>query len=356
MITKNHRIPLTYKDQPILGLDIGTKTVKLVQLKMARGGAKVLAYGVADYPVDAIVEGIIVDPQLIADALKPVLNKPQYGRFSARRVVASLPADKTFLRVINLPPMDGDDLESAVMLEAEQSIPVPIAHLYVDYEIIDTTPEGQVLLMAAAPSAIVDSYVQLFDLLELEPALIKPDILAVARALAPNIAPGQTVLIADIKSESTSIAIFYKDVRVTNTISLGGDNVTTQMVKKLGVTKEQAERIKVKFGVEKSGIQDKIEAAIKPTLDAIAQELNRMVHYYADHGGQDHPVTSVLLTGGTSQLPGLAEKISEVIKLPVVTPDPWLGLKLTRGIKLPEAKDLGAYTTAIGLARLEGKL
>jgi type IV pilus assembly protein PilM len=356
MLNKSNRIPLTYKDRPVVGLDIGTKTVKLIQLKKLRGGSKVVAYGEADYPVDSIVEGIIVDPQLIADVVKPVLSKPKYGRFTARRVAASLPTDKVFIRVVNLPSMEEVELEPAIMLEAEQYVPVPIAHLYVDYEIITKSPEGCVVLMVAAPSAIVDSYVQLFDLLELEPALVEPDILAAARAVAPYVKVGQAALVVDIESESTSIAIYDRDVRVTNTISLGGDNVTTQMVKKLGLTKEQAEEIKVKFGLGESGLHDKIVAAIKPTLDTMAQEFNRMIHYYADHGGQDNPVAAVLLAGGTSQLPGLSETLSDTIKLPISTPNPWTGLKLGYGVKLPEAKDLGAYTTAIGLARLGAKL
>lgn len=354
MFNRNTRIPITYKDWPVVGLDIGTRTIKMAQFKRSRGGtAKIVGYAETAYPTGAIVEGIIIDPQLLADVIKPILSKSPHGRFTARRAAAAVPTDKAFIRVINLPPMEDDELDSAVMLETEQYVPVPIAHLYVDYEVVSKSPEGQTILMVAIPSVISDSYVQLFDLLELEPAFIQPEILSIAKVLTRSIKQTSPTLIVNIESASTSLAIYDGNLRLANTVAIGGDNITDQLVKKLGVTSEQAEAIKKKFGVGESGLQTKIETALKPSIDVLVREFTRMTHYYADHGGQeDAPVASVLLTGGTSRLPGLSERLSESMKLPVLSPDPWEGLKVAHGIKLPDVGDMGAYTTAICLARL----
>jgi type IV pilus assembly protein PilM len=302
-----------------------------------------------------IVEGIIVDPRVIAAAIKPVLNKPAQGRFNAHRVALSLPTEMVFVRVIDLPPMAKEELDSAVQLEAEQYVPVPINHLYIDYEVISRAPDNQVILMVAAPSAIVDSYMKLVELLDLEPALMEPDIVAVTRALTPLIPADQAVVVADIESRATHLAVYDRALRITNTIGVGGDAITERLAKELGIPTDKADEIKIKFGLGESGIKPKIEAALKPTVTTFSQELGKVVRYYSDHGGE-RPVRSVLLAGGTSQMPGLAEHLAEVLKLNVSVPNPWQSLRLGHGVKAPEARDGAAYTTAIGLARLGGKL
>src|SRR4051812_25716724 len=114
------RVPLVYHNQPLFGFDIGTRTAKLIQLKPGSKQMQVLGYGYATFPEDAIVEGIIVDPQEIAAALKPLMKKMTYGKITASRIAASLPVAKVFTRVLELPPMKPDDLGQAVRLEAEQ--------------------------------------------------------------------------------------------------------------------------------------------------------------------------------------------------------------------------------------------
>jgi type IV pilus assembly protein PilM len=150
------RIPLVYHDQPIFGFDLGSRTAKMIQLKHAGKQMEVVGYGNATFPEDAIVEGIIVDPQEIVAALKPLLKDMSYGRINATRVAASLPVAKVFTRMLELPPMNPTDLGQAVRLEAEQYIPVPLADLYIDYETIEAGTEKQEVLMVAAPRAIVD--------------------------------------------------------------------------------------------------------------------------------------------------------------------------------------------------------
>jgi type IV pilus assembly protein PilM len=315
------RIPLTYKETPLLGLDLGTKSVKIVQLKPGRGGEmKVLAYGSAAYPSDVIVEGIIVDPKPIAAAIKPILNSATQGKFSAKRAVMSLPTEMVFVRVIDLPPMAREELDSAVQLEAEQYVPVPVNHLYIDYEIISRAPDNQVVLMVAAPSAIVDSYMKLLELLDLEPALMEPDIMAVTRALTPAVPADQAVVVADIESSATHLAVYDRALRITNTIGVGGDAITERLAKELGLPADKANEIKIKFGLGESGIRPKIEEALKPTVTSFSQELGKVVRYYSDHGGE-RPVQSVLLAGGTSQMPGLAAHLAEVLKLNVTVPN-----------------------------------
>src|SRR6476469_10782517 len=100
------RVPAIYHDKPIFGFDLGTRTAKLVQLKPMSHGYQVLGYGYANFPPEAVVEGIIVDPEEVANALKPLMKQMSYGKITASRVAASLPVSKVFTRTLELPPME----------------------------------------------------------------------------------------------------------------------------------------------------------------------------------------------------------------------------------------------------------
>jgi Tfp pilus assembly PilM family ATPase len=94
------RIPLVYRDQPIFGFDLGTRTAKLIQLKPSGKTMEVLGYGYGMFPEGTTVEGIIVDPQEIAKTLKPLLKDMTFGKITSTRVAASLPVAKVFTRVL----------------------------------------------------------------------------------------------------------------------------------------------------------------------------------------------------------------------------------------------------------------
>ena len=349
------RTTLIYREQPLLGFDIGTRTAKVLQVSGRGKKRQVLGYGSADFAEQAIVEGIVVDPQDIATALTPMLRNVPKGRLSARRVAASLPVAKVFTRVLNLPPMNPADLGAAVKLEAEQYIPVPLPDLYIDYEIIETQPEHIEVLMVAAPRAIVDSYVKLFEALDLDMVFLESSLSAVTRAILEATPLDQTTLVADFGSQSIDITVHDMVIRLTDTISLGGDTLTGQLQTSLGITHDQAHDIKVKFGLDKSGLQTKIQTALAAPLGTLTAEMKRVMKYYQDRGHQDRPVQALMLAGGSASMPGLVQYLSAQLGIPVSIADPWAGLEFKHIDHVPP-HEAPMYTTAIGLARLDGML
>jgi type IV pilus assembly protein PilM len=349
------RVPLIYHDRPIFGFDLGSRTAKLVQLRPGGKNMQVLGYGYANFPGEAIVEGIIVDPKEVAEALAPVMKQMSFGHISATRVAASLPVAKVFTRVLELPPMNPADLGAAVRLEAEQYIPVPLPDLYIDYEIIEQQSEHIDVLMVAAPRAIVDSYIKLFDLMNLEVSFVESSLLAVTRAIVSATVLTKPTLVADIGSNSIDLTVHDKVIRLTDTIALGGDTLTTQLVSDLGITREQANEIKFKFGLGPSGLQQKIVPSLQKPLGKICSEMKRVIKYYQDRSGDKRPVEMIIISGGSASMPGLDEFLTAEIGLPVTIADPWAGLQLKR-LQAVSKFDAPMYTTAIGLARLEGQL
>ncbi len=350
------RVALVYKDQPLFGFDMGTRTAKIIQLKPVGKALRVMGYGYAEFPREAIVEGIVVDPDQIAEPLKPLLANITYGKITATRIATSLPVGKVFTRILELPSMSQSDLDAAVRLEAEQYVPVPLPDLYIDYEVVLEDKEKQQLqvLMVAAPRAIVDSYIKLFDLLGLEVALIESSLAAVTRALTATMPANKVVLVADIGSSSIDLAVYDKVLRLTDTISLGGDTLTDRLMTDLGITREQAVEIKIKFGLAKSGLQNKIQDSLRSSLGTIATEMKRVMHYYAERSENKRPVETVVLAGGSASMPGLVEFMTEQLGVPVSIADPWSGLD-SKHLQGVSKHDAPMYTTAIGLARLEQK-
>lgn len=349
------RVPLIYQQKPIFGFDLGTRTAKLVQLKPVHNGYSVMGYGYANFPAEAVVEGIIVDPEEIANALNPLLKQMSYGKITATRVAASLPVSKVFTRTLELPPMEDADLAEAVRLEAEQYIPVPINDLYIDYEIIETTKDHIDVLLVASPRAIVDSYMKLFEIMNLEVGFIESSLASVIRSTMPDLPKDKTTLVADFGSNSIDLTVFDQVIRLTDTIGIGGDDLSDSIMNAFGIPMDKANEIKYKFGLGKSDIQPQIMSALDKQLQTVVSEIKRVIRYYAEKGGDKHGVESIVLSGGSAGLAGLPEYLSAQLNLPVKVSNPWKDLKLHR-IQEISKRDIAIYTTAIGLARLEGQI
>lgn len=346
------RIPLIYRQRPLFGFDLGTRTAKIIQLKPAGDKMRVLGYGYANFPEDTITEGIIVDPKEIAKALKPLMAKATSGKITATRVAAALPVAKVFTRVLELPSMKPEDLAQAVRLEAEQYIPVPLPDLNIDYEVIEQSPEHTEVLMVAAPRAIVDSYIKLFDLLGLEVALIDSSLAAATRAIVATSTLDKPTLVADIGSSSIDLTVHDKVIRLTDTVAMGGDTLTMQLVKDLGIKREQASEIKYKFGVGPSGLQPKVVASLGAPLKKMCDEMKRVMKFYQDRGTGKRKIEQIIVSGGSASMPGFLEYMASQINVPVVVADPWRDLDI-HGLAKVSDFDAPMYSTAIGLARVK---
>ncbi len=350
------KVPLIYTRKPLFGIDIGTQTVKVAQVTRNGGKVRVVGYGFSAYPAHTMVEGIVFDPEGLAQTIKPLLANPSRGRITARRAAVSLPADKVFIRTLQLPPMSAKDLDQAIHFEAEQYIPVPVTDLYIDYEIIQQNAVGaeanQYILMVAVPKAIVNSYIKLFDALDLEVDSLEVSLVANTRAMLSVSKAERTTLLLDFGASSADLSIYDQVIRLTGTISIGGVDLTRTLMSKLGVSEQQAGEIKSRFGVGPSGMQDKVLAALEPQLKSIVAEIRRVIKYYRDRGAIQHEVTSIVLSGGSASMPGLVDFLQKELSMPITIGNPWQNL-VTDPLPACPPQEQPMYATAIGLALRE---
>lgn len=267
-------------------------------------------------------QGVIANPQAVANEIKELLKKPNWGKIRAERVNLSLPEEKIFSRVLELPQMSEAELSDAVQWEAEQYIPTPLKELSLDYEIVGTRSNGKEILnevlMIAAPQNIINSYLEVIDKLGLEPYNIETNIQAVARSMISSKAKDEAILVIDIGGKTTSMAVFDKTVRITGSIPVGGENISVESKK-----------------------------ASFPEIDTLASELKKLINYYEEK--DDKKIARAFLCGGSACLPSLKEEIAQKINLEVEIGNPWVNISTYPLKPIPKAES-PRYANAIGLA------
>ena len=344
-----------YHDKPLFGLDIGNGSLKVMQVSdHATSGEfgtnhKLIGYGTAVFDKSAIEEGVLVKPEIIAKAMLELFKKGLVGDITSRRVAVTIPAYRTFTRNISLPKLGNDELDEAVRVEAEQYIPMPLEDLYLDYQIISQTNEASEVFAVAVPRKIVDSYLELANILGLEAILIETTLNASARLFAQDAQSSIPAVIIDFGSLSADISIFDKQVLVTGTVQGGGENFTNSIEKKLGVSHEEAGLIKTRYGLSASKRQTEIVQALEPTLKEIIKEIHRMVRYYEERYGTDNPINQVITLGGGANMPGLTDYLTSALRLAVRRCEPWQYID-SGHLKPPAQADKPMFATVAGLS------
>jgi type IV pilus assembly protein PilM len=240
-----------FHNKPLFGLDIGYSSAKILQMGSVHHKQQVIGYGVTSFQPKTIDNGIVKDHESVAKNIYQLMKHHIIGDITTRRVAMSIPASRTFNRTVTLPTMKNKtDFMDAIKLEAEQYIPIPIDDLYIDYEVISQDSKQTELFATAVPKKLVDSYMDLANILGLEVVAMETTINAAARLFvqAEQNDDIPTILI-DFGSMSSDITIYDGTLIVTGTIPSGGDSFSHLIAEKLGVTLQEAHIIKTKYGL-----------------------------------------------------------------------------------------------------------
>jgi type IV pilus assembly protein PilM len=345
---------LLYKDKPVFGLDIGFSSLKVMQVDISGKKHLVRGYGVTSFDHASVADGVIVDPEAIARVTYDLFDKNLIGDITTRRVALAIPAARTFNRTVQLPKLSKKDLSAAVKLEAEQYIPLPLDDLYLDYDIISQTEAGTELLLVAAPRRIVDSYMTLARLLGLDVVNIETTIGSGSRLFVQAETSEVPTVLIDFGSISSDITIYDKTLIVTGTVPGGGDSFTNLISDKLKVTRQEAHIIKTKYGLGLSKKQQEITDGLSPLLEQILKEVKRMIRYYEERSGTERKIGQVVTMGGGANMPGLADYMTNALRLPVRMCDPWQRLQFD-GLQPPNTAEKAMYVTVAGLAMMNPK-
>jgi type IV pilus assembly protein PilM len=343
-----------YKDKPLFGFDIGRSSIKIMQVNETPKGSVVVGYGTATFDPVAVKNGVIVEPEIIIKAAYELIEKNMVGKLTTRHAAISLPNAHSFSRVLTLPKMSDSDLASAIQLEVDQSIPMPLEDLYYDHSIVRELEEKEIeVQVVACPKEIIDSYLVVFDALGLEVALIESNISAVTRIVIHAEAHDVPTLIVDIGSTACDLSIYDGSaIRATGTVDCSGERITKNIATALGVSLQQAHGIKTRYGLELSKKQDKIVHAVEPELNKLIAEIKKVMRYFADRQGAETAIGQIIILGGGANLPGLSTYITDKTRVPTRLCAPWNNISFGH-LQPPHELETTLYTTASGLSMVQ---
>ena len=238
----------------IIGLDIGSSMMKVAEMRKAGSGVEVTALGVAPTPQDAFDNSMLIDPQLLATAVKKLLTD---SGVTAKQVISSVSGQTGIVvRVIDVPQMDAKQLEETMRWEVERQVPFASSEVIMDYQPIDRPegyPEGQNMdiLLAVAQQEMIDRHVEMIQSAGLKPVAIDVEPLACSRTLldmAGDQPEGHSALIVNIGASVSDIGIFRDKLPVfLRSVPLAGDNFTRAIGEAFMVDMETAENYKKQY-------------------------------------------------------------------------------------------------------------
>ena len=333
-----------------VGIDIGAKTIKVVELEPRGANFALKASGVVGYTGQA-PEFANNEKELgqLSAIVKKLLAE---SRVSRKNVAISIPEHEVFTRTVRFPPLTDQEIASAVKWEAEQYIPIPIAEAILQHQIVDrqetaSKPYVSVFLVAVSKE-ISARYVKVVQDAGAIVSLVEPTMMSLARALSPK---DKIALLVDIGSYSTNMAVVNNQkLMFSRSIPTAGNAISRSVGQALNVDANQAEEYKKSYGLEKGRLEGKVRDAMLPVVGIITDEIKKALQFYRTEEGGSVPST-IYLTGGTSGLPGMITELSSSLNIEVVLGNPFQDVQLSSKEQQSIAAYSTLYSTAIGLAR-----
>lgn len=344
---------LFHKDKPIIGLDISQTGIKVMAIDIQKW--LVLGYGSIDLDPQKIQASLENGDEYLGDNLKGLFTDKIVGTLPSNQVVIGIPSNRSYSRTFSLPAKAEKDIADAVEVEVDQYIPIPMASLYVDYEIIEKTKEQVTAVMSAVPKTLVDNVLAAVAKADLDPVILEPGINAVARLLENTEEGHLTTLIVDIGPASTDIAVLDgSTIRISGGIGIGGNTFTLDIAKKLNVTLENAHQLKVLNGINASPRQKQIVGALAPNLERIIAEVRKVMRYYSERITEGHKIEQILVVGSGSNVPGIGDYFTNELIMPARTASPWQHLNFGN-LPQPHKQFRPRYITVAGLASVKNE-
>jgi len=315
---------LRLRSKSVIGLDIGSSSVKAIEVVPRGNGFELLHLGVAALPHDAIVEGAFLNASAIADAIREAIAK---SGSRAKHAAAAVSGHSVIVKKITVPAMTAAELEESIRWEAEQYIPFDVNEVNLDFEILqagDAERPMEVLLVAAKKD-LIDDYVNLIGEAGLTPSVIDVAGFAVENAFEANYgASDEVIAIVNIGAQNSTINVLAGGVPAfTRDVATGGNQYTAEIQRAMSVGFDEAERIKIgERGPESQDVvPQEVEQAMRAVTNNLVGEIARSLDFFAATAA-DMRIQRVYLAGGSSRVSGLEAAFKERTGLEVELMNP----------------------------------
>jgi type IV pilus assembly protein PilM len=361
-----------------LGIDIGTSSVKVVELANFKGRPRLITYGFIEKKPEEI-KSLIDNTPAAAEIINDIYTK---SKMSSKKVIAALPNFSVFTSILNLPFLPKKELASAISWEAKKIIPMPLEDIILDWKIIEdleqqkeggadigglpkqpnpannqeaksmkkifSKPQKNLkILLTGASKKLVRKYVDIFGSSGLTLLSLETESFALIRSLVGN--DKSNIMIVDLGASTSSISIVEKGIPILNrSVEMGGTMITRAISNSLNVNFDRAEQFKQDLSLGNETADNALPQTVERAFDPILKEIKYTIDTYRDQNKQK--VEKIILTGGTALLGNLSGYLSKTLNINTYVGDPWARVIFPTELK-PILDRLGAkFAVSIGLA------
>lgn len=339
-----------------IGLDIGSSGVRAAELSFGRHGVTLEKFGQVAVPAGSVRDGEVVDPEAVAEAIQELWRAT---RFSGKKVVLGVANQRVVVRTVELPWLPMAELRKSLALQVADLLPMPVEQAVLDFHPIEevTGNDGHLvrgLLVAAARDTVLAN-VRCAERAGLVPTAVDLTSFAVLRSLGGGpFGDGATEALVDVGARVTNIVVHTGSVpSFVRILLMGGQDITDALAERIGSSLADAEGIKQAVGLDGQGGAEHGDAAraVHATASSLVDEIRGSMDYYASTT-PGAPVQRMVLSGGGSQLRGLAEQLSQTLRIPVELGDPMKDLSVGRtGLDDDQLQVIGPLAAVpVGLA------
>ncbi len=345
---------LSRKKPVILGLDISSTSVKLLELEQDGDNYRVQSLAVEPLPDNAVVEKNFQDVAAIGDTIKKAVKRSGTKLKNAAVAVAG---SAVITKIINMPAnLNDKELEEQIQLEADQYIPYPLEEINLDFEVIGETennPDTVDVLLAASRSENIETRTDALDIGGLNAKIVDVEAYTIENVAPLLIAQmedfeeDKTLAVIDIGATMTSLNVIENgNLIYTREQNFGGKQLTEEIMRRYGLAYEEAGRLKKSGGLPDNYIPEVLE----PFKETIAQQVSRFLQFFYT-AGQHNSVDLIALAGGCAAIPGIEELVESQLGTKTVIANPFANMSLSSKVN-PQAlsKDAPSLMIACGLA------
>jgi len=334
----------------IVGLDIGSSSIKAVELKKSRGEVELVHIGLEPLASDIVVDSMIVDSGSVSSAITKIFNE---NNIKSKAVATSVSGHSVIVKRIPMATMDDSELAASISTEAAQHIPFDIADVNVDYQILseDSGPQMDVLLVAVKKDKILN-YTNVLSLAGKSPAVVDIDAFALQNCYEYNYepSPSSTVALLNLGASVMNINIVKGTTPLfTRDVSVGGNQYTDSLQKELDLSFDDAESLKL--GNKVGTVSEDAKAPIlQQVTEIIVLEIQKTFDFFRATAAGEH-IERIYLAGGSAKVPGLMEALRQEFSLPVEMLNPFQRIQAAAGVATDLIdRNAGQLAIAVGLA------
>jgi type IV pilus assembly protein PilM len=303
------------KQKALVGLDIGSSSIKEVELKSTKQGYELVSYALESLAQDTVVDGAIMDAPLVAGAISQIFETQSV---KTKNVATSVSGHSVIVKRVTLPMMTEEELYDRIQSEASQHIPFDIADVNLDYQLLDSI-EGQmdVLLVAVKKDKILN-HTNVLAQAGKNSMIVDIDAFALQNCFEVNYDPdpGQTIALLNVGASVMNINIIHGGFPLfTRDVSVGGNQYTDALQKELDLSFEDAERLKK--GEAIAGVAEEHRATIlRSVTDVLILEIQKTFDFFrATASGAS--IQRIVVAGGSARVPGLSDVLKDEFAVPV---------------------------------------